>query len=104
MRPSLPPKPKTTTIHEKLLELAAAYSPISSQPIQWYPDSRHILIVEDSKIVVSEYDATNQHVVYAGPFSAGFAYPSTNGSRLIILASLNGGTNLPPNLYSINLK
>ncbi|MEK7622792.1 MAG: PEGA domain-containing protein [Patescibacteria group bacterium] len=102
--PQPSPKPKTTTIHEKLLELAAAYSPISSQPIQWYPDSRHILIVEDSKIVVSEYDATNQHVVYAGPFSAGFAYPSTNGSRLIILASLNGGTNLPPNLYSINLK
>lgn len=95
---------KTATVHDKLLELAATYSPISSQSIQWYPDSRHALIVKEDKIIITEYDTTNQHVVYAGPFSAGFAYPSTNGSRLIILASLNGGTNLPPNLYSINLK
>lgn len=98
------PVKKTVTVHDQLNQLAAAYSPIFDQSIQWYPDSRHVLMVQDDKIIISEYDSTNQHTVYAGPFSSGFAYPSTNGSRLIILASLNGGSNLPPNLYSIDLK
>jgi hypothetical protein len=74
------------------------------QPILWYPDSRHVIIVENNKIIIAEYDGTNRHTVYAGPFAADFAYPWPNGSRLIILASLNGGGDLPPNLYSINLK
>lgn len=72
--------------------------------IQWYPDSRHLMIVEDKKIIIAEYDGTNRHTVYAGPFSGEFAYPWSNGSSLLILASLNGGSSLPPNLYSINLK
>lgn len=72
--------------------------------IRWYPDSRHLLIVEEGKIIISEYDGTNRHTVYAGPFSGNFSYPWSNGDSLLILASLNGGSNLPPNLYSINLK
>lgn len=72
--------------------------------IRWYPDSRHLLLVEDKKIVIAEYDGTNRHTVYAGPFVGDFSYPWANGSSLLILASLNGGSNLPPNLYSINLK
>jgi len=72
--------------------------------IQWYPDSRHLLITEDKKVIIAEYDGTNRHTVYAGPFSGDFSYPWSNGSSLLILASLNGGSNLPPNLYSINLK
>jgi hypothetical protein len=63
-----------------------------------------VIIVENNKIIIAEYDGTNRHTVYAGPFAADFAYPWPNGSRLIILASLNGGGDLPPNLYSINLK
>lgn len=79
--------------------------------IQWYSDSRHLLIVEDNlpdgkagKIVLAEYDGTNRQTVYAGPFMGEFAYPGANGSSLLILASLNGGSALPPNLYSIILK
>ena len=72
--------------------------------IQWYPDSRHLLMVEDKKIILAEYDGTNRHTVYAGPFVGEFAYPWANGSSLLILASLNGGSALPPNLYSIILK
>lgn len=71
---------------------------------QWYPDSRHLLIVEDKKVIIAEYDGTNRHTVYAGPFVGEFAYPWANGSSLLILASLNGGSALPPNLYSIILK
>ena len=72
--------------------------------ILWYSDSRHLLIVEDKKIILAEYDGTNRHTVYAGPFVGEFAYPWANGSSLLILASLNGGSALPPNLYSIILK
>ena len=78
--------------------------------IQWYSDSRHLLMVEDNlpaqagKIILAEYDGTNRQTVYAGPFVGEFAYPGANGSSLLILASLNGGSALPPNLYSIILK
>lgn len=76
----------------------------NSAPVIWYPDSNHVIMVEEAKIIITEYDATNRHTVYAGPFAQNFIFPWPNGSRLIILASLNGGSNLPPNLYSINLK
>jgi len=73
-------------------------------PINWYPDSNHIILVEEGKIIIAEYDGTNRQIVYAGPFANNFTFPWPDGSRLVIMASLNGGTNLPPNLYSINLK
>ena len=84
--------------------LSNRYSPLNLQPIQWYPDSNHVIIAEADKLIITEYDNTNQHTIYAGPFSNNFVYPWPNGSRLVILTSLNGGTDLPPNLYSINLK
>ena len=82
------------------------YLPLNVQPVQWYPDSRHLIMIENepSRIVIAEYDGTNRHTVYAGPFALNFAFPWPDGSRLLILASLNGGSNLPPNLYGINLK
>ncbi|KKS79138.1 MAG: hypothetical protein UV54_C0041G0002 [Candidatus Beckwithbacteria bacterium GW2011_GWA2_43_10] len=73
-------------------------------PIIWYPDSNHVIMVDGKKIIIAEYDATNRHTVYAGPFAQNFIFPWPNGSRLIILASLNGGSARAPNLYSINLK
>ncbi|MDZ7586982.1 MAG: PEGA domain-containing protein [Patescibacteria group bacterium] len=73
-------------------------------PVIWYPDSNHVIMVEEKKIIIAEYDSTNHHTVYAGPFANNFIFPWPNGSSLIILTSLNGGSQLPPNLYSINLK
>lgn len=83
---------------------------IKNAPVIWYPDSNHVIMVTNDlpeqagKIIIAEYDATNRHTVYAGPFAQNFIFPWPNGSRLIILSSLNGGSDLPPNLYSINLK
>ena len=87
-----------------LEQLTARYYPLSLQNTQWYPDSNHVIIVQEDKIIIAEYDNTNHHTVYAGPFTDSFAFPWPNGSSLLILASLNGGSNLPSNLYSINLK
>jgi len=95
---------KTTTSLSSLEQLTSRYSPLTLQSTQWYPDSNHVIIVKDDKIIIADYDATNYQTVYAGPFADSFAFPWPNGSRLLILASLNGGSNLPPNLYSINLK
>jgi hypothetical protein len=94
--------PETPT--SLLQNLANRYLPLSLQPLQWYPDSNHLIIIESDKLIIAEYDGTNRQVVYAGPFSEQFAFSWPNGSRLVILASLNGGSNAPPNLYSINLK
>ncbi len=76
----------------------------TTKTIMWFSDSRHVVIVEDERILISDYDGTNRQTVYAGPFSDKFAYPWPNTNRLMILASLNGGSHLPPNLYAINLK
>jgi Tol biopolymer transport system component len=100
---TVPATSKVTAV-SPLEVLKKRYFPPEFSTIQWYPDSRHLLMIEDTKVVIAEYDGTNRHTVYAGPFSGEFAYPWSNGSSLIILASLNGGSNLPPNLYSINLK
>lgn len=97
---------------DKNFWIASAPEPtLAFKTIQWYPDSRHLIMVEDNlpdgkagKVIIAEYDGTNRHTVYAGPFIGEFAYPWSNGSSLLILASLNGGSSLPPNLYSINLK
>ncbi len=103
-QPPTKPAPAKPAPVDQLKQIANRYSAIFTQPIQWYPDSRHVIIVEADKIIISEYDGTNRQTVYAGPFAQNFAFPWPNGSRLVILASLNGGTNLSPNLYSINLK
>jgi len=87
-----------------LEQLTSRYYPLNLQSTQWYPDSSHVIIVNQDKITITEYDNTNHQTVYAGPFTGNFAFPWPNGSRLLILTSLNGGTNQPPNLYSINLK
>ena len=95
---------KIITSLSSLEQLTSRYSPLTLQSTQWYPDSNHVIIVKDDKIIIADYDSTNHQTVYAGPFADSFAFPWPNGSRLLILASLNGGSNLSPNLYSINLK
>ncbi|MFH2061424.1 MAG: PEGA domain-containing protein [Candidatus Beckwithbacteria bacterium] len=101
---AIPTNVGTSSEPSALTSLTNRYSPLNIQNIQWYPNSKHIIIVNQESIVIAEYDNTNHHTIYAGPFANNFAYPWPDGNRLIILASLNGGSNLPPNLYSINLK
>lgn len=98
------PSPPAGEKTDRLDNLIRRYSPEALKLIRWYPDSRHLIMVEDKKLVIAEYDGTNRHTVYAGPFAGEFAFPWPNGSSLLVLASLNGGSDLPPNLYSINLK
>lgn len=73
-------------------------------PLQWYPSSRHLVLIESDRIVIMDYDGTNKATVYAGPFVNSFVFPWPDGSKLVILTSLNQTPGVKPNLYSINLR
>ncbi len=75
-----------------------------STTIQWYPDSKHLILVEKNAIMVMEYDGSNKVSVYAGPFDGSFVAPWPSGGRLIILTSLNTGLNGKSSLYSVNVR
>lgn len=69
----------------------------------WFPDSRHLIIADVSKIEILEYDGTNKTTVYAGPFEDNFVAPWPDGSKLVILTNL-ANPNVTPNLYTVSLK
>lgn len=70
----------------------------------WLPDSRHVILVEDSSISVIDFDGTNKAMIYAGSFQDDFVFPWLDSSRLVIINSLPTPTASEPNLYGINLK
>lgn len=78
------------------------HSPVYANTFQWYPDSKHLLYIENSQIKIMEYDGGNQVTLYSGPFADHFAYPSPNGERLIIITSFSPDS--PMNLYAVELK
>ncbi len=74
-----------------------------SQSLSWFPDSKHLIFVNNREIIIMEYDAANKTVIYAGPFIDNYVFPWPDGSKLVILTNL-GNQNSPPNLYTIGLK
>lgn len=70
----------------------------------WFPTSNHLLLSQNGKINIMEYDGTNRVTIYAGPYTDGFLTPWPSGSRLVILTNLNPGTSTLPNLYAVNLR
>jgi len=70
--------------------------------VSWFPTAKHLIIVQDDKVEVVEYDGINQVTVYSGPFENSFAFPFPGGTRLLILTTL--GKDLPPNLYAVSLR
>jgi hypothetical protein len=69
---------------------------------QWFPDSKHVLFIEEGKIKIMEYDGHNRTTIYSGPFDHNFVYPWPDGSKLIIQTSFSPDS--PSNLYVIDLK
>jgi len=81
------------------------YIPYATRPLPltWFPDSEHLIFVNDSQINIMEYDAQNKTTVYAGPFVDNYVFPWPDASKIVILTNL-GNSNLVPNLYTIGLK
>ncbi len=84
------------------LSFANYYTAVRLNTMQWFPDSKHLLLVEDGKIKIMEYDGQNITTVYSGPFANNFVYPWPDGSKLIIKTSFSPDS--PDNLYVIDLK
>jgi len=74
-----------------------------TEPLTWFPDSSHLLYVNDKKINVVEDDGSNMTTLYAGPFVDHYVFPWPDGSKLVILTNISNAT-LPPTLYSIGLQ
>lgn len=70
----------------------------------WLPDSRHIVLVEEGKISIVEFDGINKAVIYAGNFDGNFVFAWPDSSRLVVISSFPTPTASEPNLYGINLK
>lgn len=72
-------------------------------PLQWYPDSRHIVFLQKDKIVVADYDGTNKRTVYSGPFQDDY-FLITSNSTLIVLTNLNPQNNPHPDVYEVGIQ
>lgn len=70
--------------------------------VQWHPDSKHLIFLEEKKISVVDYDNLNKQTLYSGPFENSFFSVTSNGN-LIILTTFNPETNLLPDLYLLAL-
>ncbi|MFZ1721854.1 MAG: PEGA domain-containing protein [Microgenomates group bacterium] len=77
------------------------HSSLYANTVQWFPDSKHIIFLQDRTIKVMEYDASNKTTIYAGPFIDQFVYPWPDGSRLLIKTAFSPDS--PTNLYAIEL-
>jgi hypothetical protein len=71
--------------------------------VTWFPTSRHIVLAEENKIVIMDYDGTNRKTIYSGSYISPHAYPSLTADRLFVLTNL-GAASTPANLYSISLR
>lgn len=87
----------------KILDSVPKREEFSPLAIMWYPDSKHLVYVNDSKITMMEYDGKNQTTVYAGPFVDGYVFPWPDATKLVILTNL-GNPTIDANLYTISLK
>lgn len=76
---------------------------ITDDRTQWYFDSKHLVVEEDKKISIIDYDNENKQAVYSGPFEANFFTTSSDG-KIIILANLNPEANELPDLYLVSIR
>lgn len=70
----------------------------------WLPDAKHLILVGEGKISVSELDGGNVSEIYAGKFEGTTVFPWPDSSKMVILTSYNTSTASTPNLFGINLK
>jgi len=69
--------------------------------VSWFATSNHVLIAEEGRVYISDYDGTNKIAVYEGAYNGPDAFPTLNKDRILILTNL--GSISTPNLYSISL-
>jgi hypothetical protein len=71
--------------------------------VRWLTSSRHILLSEENKITIMDYDGTNRQEIYSGSYVWPYAFPYVNTTKLLILTNLGASTSIP-NLYTLTVK
>jgi len=75
----------------------------AKRKLSFFPTSRHLVLAEEEKVSVMDYDGTNRQVVYSGSYLSPNAFPTLSADRLLILTNL-GASSVPATLYSLSLK
>ena len=75
----------------------------STKSLSWFPTSAHLVLAEEGKVTIMDYDGTNRQPVYTGSFVPPYAFPFASTGRLLILTNLGADSSLP-NLYSVTIK
>lgn len=76
----------------------------ATKKLTWFPTSNHLILAEEGKITIMDYDGTNRQLVWSGPYEAPYAIPYPSANRLLLLTKLGAGNGNFPNLYSLSLK
>ena len=75
----------------------------TNRRLTWFPTSRHLVLAEEGKVTIMDYDGTNRQEVYTGSYIAPHAFPAVSDERLLLLTNL-GADSGSPNIYSLSLK
>jgi len=75
----------------------------TGRSLYWLPTSRHLILPDEGKIIIMDYDGSNRQIVFSGDYISPHAYPFVNASKLLILTNL-GSPSSTPNLYSLSIK
>lgn len=86
------------------LEESRQYDLPEARAFSWLPDSKHVVLVEEDKISIVDFDGSNKAVIYAGKFEDNFVFAWPDASRLVVVSSLPTPTASEPNLFGINIK
>ena len=62
-----------------------------------------LVLAEEGKVIIMDYDGTNRQEVYTGSYIAPHAFPTVSDERLLLLTNL-GADSGSPNIYSLTLK
>jgi hypothetical protein len=71
--------------------------------IRWFPNSGNLILAENGRISIMDYDGTNRVVIYSGAYLSPNAFPFASTSKLVISTNLGADSSIP-NLYSLSLK
>lgn len=71
--------------------------------LAWFSTSSHLVLAEEGKVTIMDYDGINRQVVYSGAYTSPFAFPILSSDRILILTNL-GAIDTLPNLYAVTIK
>ena len=89
--------------HSDNLVIGNELQDTTNRRLTWFPTSRHLVMAEEGKVTIMDYDGTNRQEIYTGSYVSPHAFPTVSDKRLLLLTDL-GADSGSPNIYSLTLK